>query len=568
MTTRWMERVYDQDKAANLARDMDLRPIVARVMAARGIDTREAATAFLGPKLEHLGDPGLLADMPAAAERIVYAVRQGQTIGIFGDYDVDGVTSTTLLWEFLEQVGAKVFATIPDRLKEGYGLSVPGVERLKAAGAQLIITVDCGITAHEEVLAAVQHGIDVIVIDHHTVPVELPKAVAVINPHRVDCSSDAKHLCAVAVTFNLCLAVRRMLREQTYFANCQEPNMRAALDLVALGTVADVMPLVRDNRVFVVHGLAVMARNLRPGIQAMLHAASIDPSKLSAGTLGFHLGPRINAAGRLEDAMQAVHLLRARDFGQALVIAEQLEKKNAERRSLEQAIVQEAIAEVEASADHREAKVLVVGREHWHPGVVGIAASRLVDKFGKPAIVIGEGGKGSGRSIPAFHLHEALCEVKSSLHGFGGHAHAVGVQLGTKSLSSFRDALLAHAHKILRAEDLGRVVLHDGAIPLEEVSDRLVEALSQIAPFGRANPEPVFRLNSVTATSIRELKGAHLRGIVRGAGQDIGFIAFGMATQAALFQKPVDLLAVPEINEWQNRKQLQLRVKEVAETKQ
>lgn len=558
---KWLERTADPDVVRRLQDDADLPAPLARVMAGRGIDA-DGAQPYLQPRLQQLPDPARLTGMQAAIDRLVFALKAKETVGIFGDYDVDGVTSTTLLWDVLEMLGGEVVATVPDRLVEGYGLSRAGVDRLVDGGAKLIVTVDCGVTAREEVAYAKEKGVDVIVIDHHTVPVELPAAVAVINPHRHDDDSGGEHLCAVGVTFNLCLALRRALRDQGLFTSSRpEPDLRKVMDLVALGTVADVVPLVQENRVFVQFGLKVMARGMRIGMDALLDVARLDRGRLASSALGFQLGPRINAAGRLGDAMKAVELLRSTSAPAAKRLAEQLDEENIARRDLEKRIVEQATKEIESSAEYDAARVLVVGDEDWHPGVVGIVASRLVERFGKPCVVVGSGGRGSGRSIPKFHLHEGLVAVSSTLEGFGGHAHAAGVKVGAGKLGAFRDALVAHADEHLPAEDLGRVLLYDGDLPLEHIDEALCNVLRRAAPFGRANPEPVFRIPNVRPRAMRELNGGHFKAVVD-RRRNIEAIHFGAIERMHEFDDTIDLLAVAEINEWKGTRRVQLRVRD------
>lgn len=560
---KWIEREVDLNQINNLIAELDIHRILARILVGRGIKSPEKAKNYLESALSQLPDPDALAGMSEACKRLGKALVEGEKIGVFGDYDVDGVTSSVILSEFLESLGAKVAVTLPNRLTEGYGLSLAGLERLEKAGVRLIVTVDCGVTAHEEIDLAIAKNIDVIVIDHHTVPVTLPNAVAVINPHRLDCRRAAQHLCAAGVVFNLCMALRKYLREAGFFKTRPEPNLLQLLDLVALGTVADVVPLIEDNRIFVQKGLELIKKGLRPGIQALLEAAKIEPQKATAGTLGFHLGPRINAAGRLENAMSAVELLKSRDYAPAFLMAEQLDASNQERRELEKQITQEALLEISNSKEHQDAFVNIVARETWHPGVVGIVASRLVEKTGKPSIVIGQNGKGSGRSISAFHLHEALCAVEKTLLGFGGHAHAVGVHVDLEEINLFRDALRGYAAQKLTPEDLVSQIYYDGEIALEDLTENLVDKIALAAPFGRSNPEPVFCLRGVQIGEFKELKGGHLKGQILNATKSIEFIAFGMAEQQALFSQSVDLLVTPEINDWAGRRTLQLRVKDV-----
>ena len=331
----WRERAVDDNLVDAIAAQHALPRSVARVLVGRGVTSLEGAATYLQPRLNTLPDPMRLAGIEAAVDRLEHALVHGQRIGVFGDYDVDGVTSTTLLSDFLEAVGGDVAFTIPDRLVEGYGLSRAGVDRLIDAGCRLIVTVDCGVTNHDEVAYAAARGVDVIVVDHHTVPVELPRAFSVINPHRVDCTRGSEMLCAVGVTFNLALAVRRRLRERDWFTSTRpEPDLKNALDLVALGTVADVVPLVGENRVLVHAGLQQLRQGRRPGLRALLDVAGVDPARVDAGDLGFQIGPRVNAAGRLGDAMQGVWLLKGGVGDVTRSLAAALDAENAARRAL------------------------------------------------------------------------------------------------------------------------------------------------------------------------------------------------------------------------------------------
>ena len=574
---QWSEREADAAVVAAVVAAHKIPAAVARVLVGRGVNSVDDARLYLHPTLKDLPDPLRLAGLDAALDRVCFALDQQETIGVFGDYDVDGVTSTTLLTDFLEALGARVTCTIPDRMIEGYGLSRAGVDRLIDAGCKLIITVDCGVTNHDEVLYAKERGADVVVVDHHTVPVELPKATAVINPHRKDCTSGSVMLCAVGVTFNLCLAIRRRLRERGYFnaITRPEPDLKDALDLVALGTVADVVPLIGENRVLVHAGLRLLRMGKRPGMRALLQVAGVDAAQMTASDLGFQLGPRINAAGRLGDAMQGVRLLKSE--GEAAAnLAALLDGENAARRSIEKKIVEDAIRQVEQSVALRNARAIVVADESWHPGVVGIVASRLVDRFGRPAVVIGAGGRGSGRSIERFHLYDALRAVKEqigpALAGFGGHAHAAGVRIAAGSIELFRDAFLNHAEATLAPEDLHRVAFHDGVIGGDALTFAFVRALEQAAPFGRKNPEPLFLLKGVRLRSAKEVGNGHLKGTIdpqsllsstgsRAPGL-VDVIAFGHAARVAEWDGPVDLLGTPDLNEWQGRITVQLRLRD------
>lgn len=562
MAKEWIEREVDAAALAAVQRDLALSPELARVIVGRGAQTPDLAKAYLDPELAHLNDPFLMADIDKACDRLVDAIQNKDRIGIFGDYDVDGVCSTATLWDFLESVGADVTARIPNRLRDGYGLNVRLLEELKADGVKVVVTVDCGITNHEEIDRACAMGLEVIVVDHHTVPVELPKAFALINPHRDQCPMQATYLCAAGVVFYLCMALRKTLRERGHFAVTKEPVLRHLLDLVALATVADVMALREGNRVLVRHGLSVLREKRRPGLLALMQVAGVESKRLTASTLGFQLGPRINAAGRLDDAAVALRLLRMRDAGQAQSLARLLDQHNQDRREEEQRIVQEATAQVEASKELQDSLVLVVSHESWHPGVVGIVASRLVERFGKPSIVIGSDGKGSGRSIPAFHLHEALTTVRDHMRGFGGHAHAIGLHVDPAKVERLRGDLNAHAQSVLTPEDFIQKMVHDGECDLVRADENFVNELDRAAPFGRANPEPVFLFRGVRFSGLKELRGGHLRGTIA-TNKAVPFVAFGKRDQVIHDSMVGDVLGTLEVNEWNQNRTLQVRVRDV-----
>ena len=570
---RWQARDVDDADLALVQQATGLPTALSRVLVGRGVTSSAGARAYLQPSLKSLPDPARLAGLDAAVDVIQHSIDHDVPIGVFGDYDVDGVTSTTLLTDFFRAVGVKTACTIPDRLIEGYGLSRAGVDRLVDAGCKLLVTVDCGVTNHDEILYARNRGIEVVVVDHHTVPVELPKAAAVINPHRLDCTRGSEMLCAVGVTFNLVMALRRRLRDQGWFSSSRpEPDLKDALDLVALGTVADVVPLVGENRILVHHGLKALQMGKRPGLQALLQVAGVDVSRVDAGDIGFQLGPRVNAAGRLGDAMKGVQLLQS-NAADAVALAALLDAENHARRAIEKDIVAAAIKQVEQSVTLRAARAIVVGDERWHPGVVGIVASRLTERFGRPAIVFGEGGRGSARSIEAFHMYDALRSVTADLGtdvvaGFGGHAHAAGVRLALGGFERFRDAMLAYAERTLQPEDLQRVSFHDGAIGPETMHKDVIQQLAVAAPFGRKNPEPCFVVPGVRLRNIKVIKSEHLKGSIdprsfgTGAVGFVDVIAFGAAARAAEWEEPVDLLAVPELNEFRGNTTVQLRVRD------
>ncbi|MHB1845605.1 MAG: single-stranded-DNA-specific exonuclease RecJ, partial [Deltaproteobacteria bacterium] len=443
-----------------VGRALDLHPVVARLLARRGLGEPAAAEAFLATGLGELPDPFRFRDMGRAVDRLVSAIEEGEPVVAYGDYDVDGVTSTVQLVSFLRAVGGRADWYVPHRLREGYGLGGEALAKLAAAGAKLVVALDCGIGAVAEVDRAQALGLDVIVVDHHRPSPELPRAVAVLNPLQGDCDFPDKRLAATGVTFFLLMALRRRLRERGRFVSVPEPNLKAYLDLVALGTIADVVPLLGVNRQLVRTGLLELDQTKRPGLRALRDVARLDPHRpLTAGQVGFRLAPRLNAAGRLDDAGLSVRLLLAESWAEAVPLARQLDRENEDRRAVEASILVAAVAQADARlAERRAPRGLVLSGDGWHPGVVGIVASRIVERTGRPTLVLGVEGtvaRGSGRSISGFDLHAAVAEASPLLDRFGGHRAAVGRQLDASRLPELRSHFEAVADERLAAVELG-----------------------------------------------------------------------------------------------------------------
>ena len=561
---RWVEAEIDAARAARLASALDLHPLAGRVLAARGFQEAADADAFLAARLADLPDPRTMKGMDAAVGRIVRAIEGSERIALYGDYDVDGVTSTALLAGFLRACGATVATYVPHRLAEGYGLNVAAVERLAAEGARLLVSLDCGITAANEVRAASALGVDTVVVDHHTVPVELPQAAAILNPHQPGCAYPSKELAAVGVTFALAMALRRALRERGWFGAARpEPNLRDALDLVALGTVADVVPLLGANRILVRRGLEVLGASRRPGVRALLRVAGIpEGSEIGAGQVGFRVAPRINAAGRLDDAGRGVRLLLEDDAARAEALARELDRENQARQEIERTILDEALHDARARVE-AGARGLVLARDGWHAGVVGIVASRVVERFHRPAVLVALGeeeGKGSGRSIEGFHLHDALCACAGHLVRFGGHRHAAGVTVARGRLDAFREAFEAHAAAHVRDEDLVPRCRIEGWIEEGDVSERAALDLARLGPFGAGHPEPVFALRGAAARARTVgAGGAHLK-LTLGRLDAIGF---GMGDRLGLCEGPLEAAFTVGLDEWDGRRRVQLRLRDV-----
>lgn len=556
----WLKRPGNPELSEQFRQDLGLSPLIAELLSNRKIATSTEAEQFLSPSLKELIEPYSFVDMEKAVTRIIKAINSDEHIGLFGDYDVDGVCSTAVLSQFFGMIQARFTSTLPNRMSEGYGLSKAGVDRLHQAGARLIITTDCGILAHEQIDYANSLGLEIIVVDHHQVGETLPAAVAVVNPKRPDCGSGADYLCAAGITFFLCLGLRRALREQGYFSRITEPDVKELLDLVALATVCDVVPLIKNNRILVKAGLKIIKQGHRIGLRALLDASKVDKNKISSTNLGFHLGPRINAAGRLEDATAALELLNHTNSEHAKMLAETLDTTNHERKAIELSTVEEAIAIIESWPDYANLPALVLHQEHWHPGVVGIVASRIAERFHRPAIIIGEKGKGSGRSISGIDLHDMVLRSSESLAGFGGHAHAIGLTLGEGGVDPFRDKLLPTISSLVAKDIFAKKISYDSELELSVVNLKLIDELMHLEPCGSANPYPLMRINNCFMRNLRRLNGGHLKGEVENASGFASFIAFRMDIADELVSSPLDILAVIEKNEWQGRVSVQLRL--------
>ncbi len=514
----WRERQGDARAAAAIAQGEGLPDIAARVLANRGV-TPETAGAFLRPQLRTtLPDPSGLRDMDLAAERLADAAEAGETVAVFADYDVDGATSAALLSRFLGAAGGGARIYVPDRLTEGYGPSEAAFDRLAAERHKLVLTVDCGITAFAPLAHAARIGLECVVLDHHLPEARLPEALAVVNPNRMDETGALGGLAAVGVVFLLVVAANRALRRRGHYRFRPEPDLRQWLDLVALGTVADVMELTGLNRTFVARGLEVLARRSNPGIAALLDAAGIE-RRPGAYHLGFVLGPRINAGGRVGDAGLGARLLASDDAGEARRLAGMLEELNRERRQVEADVLAAALA---AEPEEGAPFVLAVG-EGWHPGVVGIVASRLVERFRRPALVgalDGDRIRGSARSVPGVPIGPAILAARDAglLAAGGGHDMAAGFTLDTAKRAAFEAFLAGRLGPLVPAEGHVRPLDIDAGLSVAGATDGLLEHLEAAAPFGRGNPEPVFALPAVRVRYARIVGNGHVRADLTDAG--------------------------------------------------
>lgn len=567
---RWLLPGAGAKDASGLSRELGLHPLVARILVNRGIESPEAASTFLTDRLADLPDPFLMKGMRPAVQRVTDALLGGQKITLYGDYDVDGVCSTALLSLFLEQVGGQIATYIPHRIGEGYGLNGQAVEKIAADGTRLLVTLDCGITSHAEVSLANVRGLDVVVVDHHAVPEVMPPAVAVLNPMQPGCDYPTRHLCAAGVAFNLCLGVRKQLREAGFFERQRlpEPNLKSMLDLVALATVADVVPLTGANRILVRHGLRELTSAKRLGIRALKSVAGLDPNlPVTATHLGFQLGPRINAAGRLSDAAVGLRLLRSSSEKEALTLAMALDSANSERQALEKEVLNEALLQ---AGTYGPARGLVLASAAWHPGVIGIVASRVVERFHRPTVLVslqGGVGKGSARSIEGFSLVDALTSCSSHLVKYGGHRMAAGLTVDPAMLPAFRAAFEAVAAERLSDEDLVPRCRVDAIVSPAELDEEAVSAVEILAPFGQGNPSPVFVSQSVAVSprvipSKSQGKANHLKLALEEAPH-LDAIGFGMEDRVQLTQGKVDLAYQVSIDSFRGRRRVSLKLKDV-----
>lgn len=517
--------------ALAIAQQQSIDPIIARALVARGVSIDDAAD-YLRPSLRAaLPDPFILRDMEAASARLAAAIAQGETIGVFGDYDVDGTTATAILLKFFRGLGASAVSYLPDRILEGYGPSIEAFRALAAEGASVIVTVDCGANAHAVIEAAARDGLCLIVVDHHLMDGPPPEgAAACVNPNRLDDVSGLTGLSAAGLAFLMAVAVNRALRQAGYFTSRAEPDLKALLDLAALGLVCDVMPMTGLTRVLVAQGLKVLGARGNIGLAAL---AARGGAKGTPSTyhLGFVLGPRINAAGRIGHARLALDLLTTDDEPRAAALAERLHLLNAERQLVEQDVLDQAIAMIEAGEVSKRGGLVVVG-EGWHPGVIGVVAGRLKERYDLPAIVIsldGDSGKGSGRSITGVDLGAAVVAARKAglLAGGGGHAMAAGLTISRDAIGPFTDFIdgaLSAAVDTARCERIEPV---DAVLALSGASKALVDAVERVGPFGPQNPEPLFCFSGVAAGNFREVGGAHLAFDFKGTGgESVRAIAF------------------------------------------
>lgn len=591
---QWRIPLADAAAAAELARALGTSPTMGQLLLNRGFSAGrlDEARSFFRPQLSELIEPARLAGATRAAERIARAIRDGERIVIYGDYDVDGITATAILWHAFTILGgdpANIVTYVPHRVDEGYGLNSEALLKLANDGNQVVVSVDCGITAIDEALFAQEAGVDLIVTDHHEWRVrkeqsedgaagapDLPEAYALVHPRLPGSEYGNPDLTGAGVAFKLAWEVGKQLTGRPKVSGEMREFLMEALALAALGTIADVAPLTGENRVIARFGLGGLTRTKLRGVRALIDSAGLGGQNLDSYHVGFLLGPRLNACGRMGHAEQAVNMLTRATSGEARDIAAFLEAQNRDRQATEKKIVASAVEQIrDRGWDTADFPAIVVEGEGWHVGVVGIVASRLVDQFHRPVVVLStENGAagGSGRSITGFHLAHALAKCDDLLESHGGHAMAAGLRLRSENIDALRERLLELARRDLSAEDLSATLRADAEVTLDCVGQPLVTELGRLGPFGVGNPKPVLVFRDLTVLSARSCgkNGDHLQLLLDdGAGCRIKAIAFGCGALATKLRggDRLDLAAEPSVNEWNGRVSVELTVKDLAPRK-
>jgi len=565
--SQWNIARPDPQALLRLEREGGFSPLLARALASRGLISLPDARLFLDARLaDHLGDPFSMKDMEPAAERVAEAVRRGEPLAIFGDYDVDGITATVLLIRLFRWLKLEPAYYIPHRIDEGYGMSCDAVGQLAAKGVTLLITVDNGISSCEEIEFARSLGLDCVVTDHHQPGAELPRACAVVDPSRADCAYGFCHLSGVGVAFKLAHAVLRRLAVEERAA---KEFLKSLLDIVALGTVADIVPLVGENRALVRAGLARLDRTDNPGLAALLALANRNGQPLQAESITYFLAPRLNAAGRTEHASLAVELLTTNERRRAAELARQLDELNTRRRVVEQGIFEEALRLVAEQCRMETDPVYIVVGQRWHLGVVGIVASKLSDRFHRPVIILSETDglvRGSARSIAGLDIHTVLGRCADILTTFGGHREAAGLTLPADRLPALRERLNAAADELFQDEDACDELPVDGVCRPDDLSVDAVDDLLGLEPCGYGNPKAVFALLAADVTREPRLVGHnHLKLSVAAGASDFDVIGFGMGAalpELRAIQGPIDLAFQPVLSQWSGSMQVELQLQD------
>ena len=572
MSTRWRLRPFDADRVAALSRAAGVAPLIAQILLNRGVEDAPGASIFFEKRLAGLHDPELLPGVPEAADRIVAAIRDHRKIIVYGDYDVDGVCGTTILWGCLRLAGAaNAEYYIPHRVEEGYGVNTEAIRKFAREHPDgLVVTVDCGISAVREARLARELGLELIITDHHTIGHELPDASILVHPRLAGSLYPFGELCGCGVAFKLAWQICKSFGDGKKASPQLRDFLVRSIGLVAMATIADVMPIHGENRILIRSGLAELSQSTNEGIKALKEVAGFAGKALNTGNIGFGLAPRINAAGRLERAMQAVELLTTIDPEVARDHAEALDLCNRQRQEVEKRIVDEAHELIAAQGGLKDRGAIVLGRDGWHPGVIGIVASRLAETFHRPTVVFALGldhGQGSARSIAGFNLYDALHACSEGLTAFGGHAAAAGLRLPRDRFETFAARFEAHCLGALSAEQLQKSILIDAEVMLGDLPLRVVESIESLEPHGVGNPRPILVANRVRVTGDPRPVGDrknHLQVRFSQGETTLKAIGWNLADRGKTL-KPGTLCSVafhPSVNEWQGRRTVEMELKD------
>ncbi|WP_435016277.1 single-stranded-DNA-specific exonuclease RecJ [Tundrisphaera sp. TA3] len=573
MTTRWRLRPFDADRVASLSREASIPPLIAQLLLNRGVADGAGAASFFDTRLVGLHDPESLPGVVEAADAIVKAVRDRRRIVIYGDYDVDGVCGTSILWDCLRLAGSHdVRYYIPHRVEEGYGINADALRKIaEMSPGALVVTVDCGISAVAETRLARELGLGLIITDHHTIGPALPEPDVLVHPRLPGGSYPFGELCGCAVAFKLAWQICKGFGDGKKASPHLRDFLIRSIGLVAMATVADVMPVHGENRILIHHGLSGLAKTASEGLKALMEISGVVGKKaLTTSTIGFGLAPRINAAGRLERAMHAVEMLTTDDADRARELAVALDECNARRQQVERAIVEEAHAIIDAQGGLNGRGAIVLGRPTWHPGVIGIVASRLAEAYHRPAIIVALGpemGQGSARSVSGFNLYDAIHACSERLTGFGGHSAAAGIKLPIAHFEAFAEQFEAHCRQALSAEQLQKTLNIDAEVPLGTLTLKVVESIEALEPHGIGNPRPLLVANNVKVIGEPRTMGErqdHVRIRIAQGNTTLGAIGWRMAERAKVLRNgtPCAIAFHPSVNEWNGRREVQLELKD------
>jgi len=549
--------------ASRFALDLGITPLKAQLLLNRGISDRDSAISFLYPRLSCLLDPMLLKDMDKAVDSILCAVENHENIAVYGDYDADGITATAVLLNLFSSLNIRASSYIPDRLAEGYGLNMDAVKKLSDRGVNLIITVDCGIANRKEIEFAQDLGMKVVVTDHHQIPNDFKPVCPVVNPNRTDSSFPFRELAGVGVAFFLAIAIRSALRERNGFNGLPEPDLRKYLDLVALGTVGDMVPLMDQNRILTLHGIEAMKRSVWPGIRAMKAMSGVDETAISSYDLAFRLAPRLNAPGRMGDKNAGLLALTTDSDSVAAEMARDLDNINSQRQCIEGEIYNEIEETMMPGLDLKKRKIILLARPGWHKGVLGIVASKLLERYHRPCLLFSvEGDKaiGSGRSIDGFNLFKALSGMEHLIEKFGGHYHAAGCTIKVSDMGEFQKGMEELAYNELSDEDLIPSICVDAQLNLSDLTLESVADIRSMEPFGSGNPDPTFYSEGLQVLDSRVAGERHLILRIRQGSSVMDTVGFNLSHMHPLKNAVVNMIYSPEINSWNGNRKVRLRI--------